>query len=161
MFKAIASVKTTLIASAVALTIGVGVGVWMTNKFYAFGKINMLESYIDRQAASHKLTIENLSVVHQKKLKIAEDSIKIKMVNVYVKDNRACDLTADAVRLLDNSRTGMPTAAAGTDKRVPEPPAITQRQQIASCARDGIQYRELKTTYDGLKQFLVDNWQKK
>jgi len=118
----------------------------------------MLENYIDKQKESHNKTVRNIESVHKIKLKIAEDNVRIEKVIEYVEDNRKCDLTAGAVRLLDNSRTGLPDTAAIVNEELQQPAAITQRQQIESCARDGIQYRELKADYDGLRQWYRDNW---
>ena len=118
----------------------------------------MLENYIDKQKVSHSKTIKNLSVIHNKKLKIAEDNVRIEKVTEYVKDNRKCDLTVGAAWMLDNSRIGLPDTTSITDEGSQRPSAITQRQQIESCARDGIQYRNLKTDYDGLRQWYRDNW---
>lgn len=157
----LASIKKTLIISAVVFAVGVGAGIWITNKFYAAGKINMLNNYIDRQAENHKATLVNLQKVHQVKLKIAQDSVRIEKVAEYVKDNRECDLSSDAVGLLDNSRTGMPYATTRTDEGSPGPATITQRQQIKSCAFDGIQYRNLNADHRALIQWYNDNWKKK
>lgn len=150
--------KKTIYLCLIVFVVGIASGVYITKKFYAIGKINMLESYIDKQAKSHNKTIINLESVHKANLKIAEDNIKIKEVTKYVKDNRKCDLTINAVKLLDNSRTGLPDTSTITDEALRQPAVITQRQQIESCARDGIQYRNLKASHDGLRQWYMDNW---
>jgi len=158
LFSGIASIKKTLIIYSVVFTVGIGTGIWITNKFYAIGKINMLENYIDKQNASHINTVKNLKEVHDEELKIANDNVRIERVTEYVKDNIECNLTVGAVWLLDNSRTGLPNATTRTDEGLSEPSTITQRQQVESCARDGIQYRQLKNTYDGLRRFVGENW---
>ena len=160
-FRNSASIKSTLIIIIVVYFAGVGSGIYGTNKFYTIGKINQLERYIDSKNKSHKDTLKNLQQTHLKQIEIAKDESKISEIKNHVKDNRSCDLSDKAVRMLDNSRTGLSVAAGRTDDRLPKSSVITQRQQIESCAKDGIQYRKLKTSYDGLKKFYIDNWKKK
>lgn len=152
--------KGALIAIVATFAIGVGVGGWSVYKLYAAAEIGRLKDFAQEQEAAHQKTIENLSALHKRQVQIAADNVKIEKVVEYVKDNRACDINIDTERLLDVSRTGLSTTATGIDEGLSRPAAITQRQQIGTCARDGIQYRQLKATYDGLRQFILDNWEK-
>ena len=152
------AVKSTLIVGAVAFAIGSAMGGWMIYKYYSLGEVKRLKDHIEHQEAAHARNFANLKSHYTQKIQVAVDATKIEKVIEYVKDDRACDINADTEQLLDVSRTGVSIATAGVDATVPRPAAVTARQQIATCARDGIQYRELKLTYDGLRQFINDNW---
>jgi hypothetical protein len=154
----IATIKGKLIAIFVIFLIGMAVGGWLYNKVYSYGKIAMLERYAERLKESHKLNLENVLSMHKKELKIAKDEVRIERVTEYVKDNRECDINADTEQLLDASRTGMSFATPRANGTAIGFTPITQRQQIESCARDGIQYRRLKVQMIGLQQFILDNW---
>ena len=143
--------------SLITFIIGMATGAWSLNKFYAIGEVNRLESYIKDQKLANAKTIANVTALHKKQIKIAADNVKIEKVIEYVPDIRECDINADTEQLLDVSRTGMSEAATGTTATIPRPPAITQRQQIESCARDGVQFRELQSLYDALRQWHSDN----
>lgn len=154
----IAGAKTKIIIAAVIFVLGVATGAWLYNKVYAYGKIAMLERYADRLVESNKNNLENMAIVHKKELKIAKDEIRIERVVEYVKDNRECDINRSTEQLLNQSRTGMSVAPTRIDGAGIGFTALTQRQQIESCARDGIQYRKLKTKFTGLRHFILDNW---
>lgn len=149
--------KATLIAITATFAIGVGVGGWSVYKLYSVAEIGRLKDYAQAQEEAHRKTVENLSALHKSQIKIAADSVKIEKVIEYVTDNRACDINADTEQLLDVSRTGLSTAASGVDEGLPRPTAVTQRQSVATCAKDGIQYRQLKASYDALKRWIKEN----
>lgn len=149
--------KGALIAIAATFVIGMGVGGWSVYKLYAAAEIGRLKDFAREQEAAHQRTIENLSALHKKQVQIAADNVKIEKVVEYVKDNRACDINTDAERLLDVSRTGLPPTPTGTDAGLPRPAAVTQRQAVATCAKDGIQYRQLKASYDALKLWIIES----
>jgi len=158
VFRFMAGAKTKIIIASVIFIIGVATGAWLYNKIYAYGKIKMLEDYAERLIESNKKTIDNLTEVHKKQIEIAKDEVKIERIKEYVKDNRECDINSDTEQLLNASRTGLSIASPGADGTAIGFTPITQRQQIESCAKDGIQYRKLKVRMIGLQQFLLDNW---
>ena len=153
---AIVAAKTQIIIFSLVFVIGTGFGIWIMNEVYAAAKINQLEDYIDLQAEQGRRTASNLETLYKGKLANAEARVEIRKVVKYVKDNRECDINSDTERLLDLARTGMPDAPRRDDEGVARPAAITQRQQIESCARDGDQYKELNLHYRALKQFIHD-----
>lgn len=150
----IGTIKLVLIVFA----IGVSTGIYLTNKFYTAAKVNMLENYIDKQQQAHRVSINILENTHQEKLQIAKDSVQIGKVKIYVKDNRKCDLSIAAVKLLDNQRTGMPDATTITHAEAQIASTTTQRKQIEQCGKDGISFRGLKVDHDGLIDFVNANW---
>jgi len=158
IFKFIAGAKVKIIIASVIFTLGMAVGAWLYNKVYSYSKIAMLEKYADRLVESNLKNLENMSIVHKEELQIAKDEVRIEKVTEYVKDNRECDINSDTEQLLNASRTGVSIAPTRIDGAGIGFTAITQRQQIESCARDGIQYRQLKAKFTGLQHFVLDNW---
>ena len=157
IFKSLISAKKTLLVGSLVFTVGIGVGVYLTNKLYTVIKVTALENELKRQDILNKKTIVNLKKFYIGKVNTAKSRVVIKKVKDYVKDNRDCDINDDTEQLLDISRTGMSDATRRSDERISRLASITQRQQIESCARDGVQYQELKLHYDALKQFIIDS----
>ena len=157
MINKLLSLRVVIIVSLITFIIGMATGAWSLNKFYAIGEVNRLESYIKDQKLANSKTIANITALHKKQIKIAADNVKIEKVIEYVPDIRECDINADTERLLDVSRTGMSLSPGRTNDTTIGFTPITQRQQIESCARDGIGYQLLKAQMIGLQQFIRDN----
>lgn len=117
----------------VVATAAFGAGGWTVHKVVKAGEVKALESRIEDLKATASATEETLRAHYQDLLRIERNRVTIREVTEYVPDNRACDLSRGAERMLNQHRQGVPDATGGTvegSRPATDAPRVSQRQHV-------------------------------
>ena len=116
---------------------GVTAGSWTTVKLYKASEVKVLEEKLADQKASARANEATLRAHYEDQLRIERSRVTTREVVKYVEDNRECDLSHDAERMLDAHRQGMPDTAGGTAGSAgasAAAPRVSQRQLVLADA---------------------------
>lgn len=144
---------------ATAFALGVTVGAWGIYKLYHIGEVRALKKAIAEQRDEHARDLAIVAGHHKRALTIAQDEIHVREVIKHVPINNDCDLNADAVRMLDRARQGVPSTTAGASEKAGATAtdrSVSQRAIAQAHADCGIRYRRVASQLDA----LID-WHKK
>jgi len=140
-----------------------GAGGWTVHKFVKAAEVKSLEMRLAGQKAAAKASEAALRDHYNDLLAIERRRVTIHEVTRYVPDNRACDLSRAAERMLDTHRQGLPEPSAGAATNpvtAAAAPRISHRQHVLAHADLADRFNQCRSQLIRLNEWY-DNLEKR
>ena len=146
------------IIAAIAFALGTSAGSALTWKVVQAKERAEFKRLLDEKDRAYALAMDVQRSYYAEKLRIAQNRVTVKEVTRYVADNRACDLSPSAVRMLDRARRGtVPDDTTGTAGTAAGPAAsegLPQRVEVLAHADCGERYREAQARIRAIRKAI-------